>query len=64
MFHIILLSTIGIDYDGLRPRLRTAATNGPVVHHPGDMWAWAATVMMIPAGDNSWLSTNALWHSC
>jgi hypothetical protein len=34
--------------------LRTAATNGPVVHPPGDMRAWRAMVMM-PAEDNIWL---------
>jgi hypothetical protein len=46
------------DYDGVRLCLRTAATNGPIVHPPGDMWAWRAMVvmmMMMPAGDNSWL---------
>jgi hypothetical protein len=25
-----------IDYDGVRQYLRTAATNGPIVHPPGD----------------------------
>jgi hypothetical protein len=35
--------------------LRTAATNGPIVHPPGDLWAWRAMVMMMPTGDNSWL---------
>jgi hypothetical protein len=43
--------------------LGTAATNGPIVHPPGDMWAWRAMVVVIPAGDNSWLSTRALWQS-
>jgi hypothetical protein len=43
-----------IVYDGVRLCLRTAATNGPTVHPPGDNWAWRAMVMM-PAGDNSWL---------
>jgi hypothetical protein len=42
-----------IDYDGVRLCLTTAATNGPTVHPPGDMWAWRAMVM--PAADNSWL---------
>jgi hypothetical protein len=42
-----------IDYDGVR-RLRTAATNGPIVHPPGDKWAWSAMVMMMmPARSNS-----------
>jgi hypothetical protein len=50
-----------IDYDGLRLCLSTAATNGPIVHPPGDMLAWSAVVVvvvmmvMVPAGDNSWL---------
>jgi hypothetical protein len=36
--------------------LRTAVTNGPVVHPSSDMWAWRAMVMMMmPAADNSWL---------
>jgi hypothetical protein len=35
--------------------LRTAATNGPIVHPPGDMWTWRGMVMVIPAGNNSWL---------
>jgi hypothetical protein len=39
----------------MRLCLRTAATNGPVVHLPGDMSAWRAMVMIMPAGDNSWL---------
>jgi hypothetical protein len=44
-----------IDYDGLRLCLRTAATNGPTVHPPGDTWAWRAMVMMMMlAGENSW----------
>jgi hypothetical protein len=29
---------------GVRLRLWTAATNRPVVHPPGDIWAWRATV--------------------
>jgi hypothetical protein len=47
-----------IDYDEVRICLRTAATNGPIVHPPSDksMWAWRAMVMMMPAGDNSWLA--------
>jgi hypothetical protein len=44
-----------IDYDGIRLSLRNAATNGPTVHPAGDMWAWRAMVMMMPAGDNTWL---------
>jgi hypothetical protein len=45
-----------VDYDAVRLCLRTAATNGPSVHPPGDTWTWRAMVMMtMPAGDNSWL---------
>jgi hypothetical protein len=44
-----------IDYNGTRLCPRTAATKRPIVHPPSDMWAWTATVIMMPAGDNSWL---------
>jgi hypothetical protein len=43
-----------IDYDWVRLCLRIAATNVPIVHPPGDIWAWRAMVMMMPSGDNSW----------
>jgi hypothetical protein len=42
-----------IDYDGMRVYLRTATTNGPIVHPWGDTWTWRA-MMMMSAGDNSW----------
>jgi hypothetical protein len=43
-----------IDYDGVRLRLRTAATIGLFIYPPGDMWAWRAMVMvMMMVGDNS-----------
>jgi hypothetical protein len=45
-----------IGYDGVRLCLRTAATNGPVVHPQCDVWAWTAMVMM----PNS--STRAFWQ--
>jgi hypothetical protein len=46
-----------IVYDGVILCLRTAAINGPIVHLPGDMWAWRAIVMMMvmPVGNKSWL---------
>jgi hypothetical protein len=44
-----------IDYDGVRLCVRTAATNEPLAHPRGDMWTWRTVVMMMPAGDNSWL---------
>jgi hypothetical protein len=40
---------------GLRLCVRTVATNGPIVHLPGDRWAWSAMVMMMRAGNYSWL---------
>jgi hypothetical protein len=43
------------DYDGARLCLRTAATNRPIVHPPGDISIWRAMVVMMPAGYNSWL---------
>jgi hypothetical protein len=43
------------DYNGLRLCLRTAATNGPIVHPPADMWAWRSMVVMMSAADNAWL---------
>jgi hypothetical protein len=45
---------------GLDLFLRTVATNGPIVHLPGDMWVWRAMVVMMPAEENSDLSTRAL----
>jgi hypothetical protein len=51
-YHNILL----VDYDGVRLCLRTAATNGPIVHPQSDMLTWRVMVMvMMPVGDNSWL---------
>jgi hypothetical protein len=52
--HLLVWLLITDYVDGVR-HLRTAATNGLIVHPPGDMWAWRAIVMMIPAGENSWL---------
>jgi hypothetical protein len=37
-------------------RLRSAATNGPIVHPPGDVWAWTSHGDDDDAGwGNSWL---------
>jgi hypothetical protein len=44
-----------IDYGALGLCLETAATSGHIVHPLADMWAWIALVVMIPAGDNTWL---------
>jgi hypothetical protein len=38
--------------NGVR-RLRTAATNGPIVHPPGDISARRAMVMVMRAGESS-----------
>jgi hypothetical protein len=47
-------SCLLIDYDVVRLCLRTAATNCPIIHPPDDMQTLRAMVM-IPAGDNSWI---------
>jgi hypothetical protein len=52
-----------IDYDGVRLCLRTAATNGPIVHPPvicehGEPWWWCRL------GITPDSSTTALWQSC
>jgi hypothetical protein len=44
-----------IDYDGVRVCLRILATSRPIVHPPGDIWAWRGMMIMMPAEDNSWL---------
>jgi hypothetical protein len=43
------------DYNSVRLCLRTATNKGPIVDPPGDMWAWIAMLMTIPAGNISWL---------
>jgi hypothetical protein len=52
-----------IDYvHEVRLCLRTAATNGPIVHLPSDMWPWRAMVMVMPAGKTPNSCTTALWQ--
>jgi len=50
--------------DGVRLCLWTAATNGPTVHYPGDIWAWRTMVewwcRQRKTPDSS---TRALWQS-
>jgi hypothetical protein len=45
------LRLIVMEWDCLRP----AATSGPIVYPPGDVWAWRAMVAMMPTVGNSWL---------
>jgi hypothetical protein len=33
-----------VHVNGVRQCLWTAATNGPIIHSPGDLWAWGAMV--------------------
>jgi hypothetical protein len=49
--------------DVVRLCLRTAATNGPIIHPPGDMWAWRAVVTLKPAGVTPDSSTRTIWQS-
>jgi hypothetical protein len=43
------LIMMGWDY------VSNATTKGPIVHPPGDKWAWTAMLMML-VGDNSWIA--------
>jgi hypothetical protein len=43
-------------------RLRTAATNGPLVHPPDDIWAWRTTVELCRQRTSD-SSTRTLWKS-
>jgi hypothetical protein len=55
VIHFSLISSLAlafIHYDGMRVCLRTALTNGPILHRSGDMQPSRA-MMMMPAGDNS-----------
>jgi hypothetical protein len=62
MIHIVIDWLIVCD--GVRLCLRTAATNGPIFHLPGDMWArramwqWWCRLGITPDS-----STRALWQS-
>jgi hypothetical protein len=49
------------DVDGARLRLWTAATSWSIVHPPGDVWAWRATVEWYRQGETPDSSTRALW---
>jgi hypothetical protein len=52
------------DYvNGVRPRLRTAATNGPTVHPPGDIWARRTMVEWYRQSKTPDSSTRAIWQS-
>jgi hypothetical protein len=49
--------------NGVRLRLWTAATNGPVVHPPGDTWAWRTMVELYQQGKTPVSPTTALRKS-
>jgi hypothetical protein len=49
--------------DRVRLYLRNAATNGSIVHPPGDIWAWRTIVEWDQKGKTPDLSTRALWQS-
>jgi hypothetical protein len=40
---------------GVRLRLWTTASNGPIVHHPDDNMSMENLGEMMPAGENPWL---------
>jgi hypothetical protein len=50
--------------DGVRLRLWTAATNGPIAHPPGDIWARITTMEWCRQGKTPDSSIRALWQSC
>jgi hypothetical protein len=58
--HAFLRSEL-IDYDGVRLTSQNSGYHWTIFHPPGER-EWKA-VMMIPAGDNSYLSTKARWQS-
>jgi hypothetical protein len=49
--------------DGMRLRLWTAVTNGPIVHLPSDTWSWRTTVECYRQEKTSDSSTRSLWQS-
>jgi hypothetical protein len=51
-----------VHVDGLMLRLWIAATNRPIVHLPGDIWAWRTTMEWYWHGKTD-LSTRAVWQS-
>jgi hypothetical protein len=49
--------------DGVWPRLWTAATNGSVVRHPGDIWALRTMLYRSRQRETPVSSARALWQS-
>jgi hypothetical protein len=47
---MIISITWLIDFDGVRLRLWTAATNGHIVHLPDDIWGWRTTMELYLQG--------------
>jgi hypothetical protein len=50
--------------DEVRLRLWTAATSGPIIPPPGDIWVWRTVVKWYRQGKTPDSSTRALWKSC
>jgi hypothetical protein len=53
-----------VHVDGVRLCLWTAATNGPTVHLPGDIWSCRVTVEWYRLGRTLDSSTRAVWQFC
>jgi hypothetical protein len=65
----LILESLHMDDDdshyvkGVRLCLWTAATSGPTVHPPGDLWAWRTMVKWCQQGKTPDSSTRPLWQS-
>jgi hypothetical protein len=57
-----LLLFIDDDVHGVRLRLWTVVTNRPIVHPPGNIWAWRTMVEWYQWGKTPDLSTRAFWQ--
>jgi hypothetical protein len=62
-WYIIIIIIIIIKVDGMRLRLWTAATNGPIINSPGDTWAWSTMVEWHRQGRTLDSSTRAVCQS-
>jgi hypothetical protein len=66
-FNILVWKSVSLiacnHVDGLRPCLWTAATNGPIVRPPRDIWAWRTVVEWSRQRKTPDSSARALWQS-